>query len=59
MLSALPGGEVPVVLKGRVYAGVAPTGSLFIDMPQFVTSGSPERWVMFPHVCGADAYRSS
>ena len=26
-----------------VYAGVAPTGSLFIDMPQFLTSGSPER----------------
>lgn len=35
-------------LKGRVYAGVAPTGSLFIDMPQFVTSGSPERWAMCP-----------
>ena len=31
-----------------VYAGVAPTGSLFIDMPQFVTSGSPERRAMFP-----------
>ena len=43
-----PRGWAPGVLKGRVYAGVAPTGSLFIDMPQFVTSGSPERWAMFP-----------
>lgn len=30
-------------LRGR-----APTGSLFIDMPQFVTSGSLERWAMCP-----------
>ena len=41
-----PQGEVPVVLMGRMYAGVAPTDSLFIDMPQFLTSGSLERWAM-------------
>ena len=34
--------------KGARVRGVAPTGSLFIDMPQFVTSGSPERWAMCP-----------
>lgn|GEM_PF-6719675 len=38
-----PRGEVPVVLMGRVCKGFAPTSSLFIDMPQFVTSGTPER----------------
>lgn len=43
-----PRGWVPVVLMGRVYAGIAPTGSLFIDRPQFVTFGSLERWAMCP-----------
>ena len=43
-----PRGEVPVDLMGRACVGVAPTGSLFIDMPQFLTSGSLERWAMCP-----------
>lgn len=43
-----PRGWVPVVLMGRVYAGIAPTGSLFIDRPRFVTFGSLERRAMFP-----------
>lgn len=43
MLSARPGVGRSFFLKGRVYAGIAPIGSLFIDMSQFVTSGSPER----------------
>ena len=34
--------------NGARVRGVAPTDSLFIDMPQFVTSGSPERWAMCP-----------
>lgn len=33
---------------GCVYADVAPTGSLLIDMPQFVSFGSLERWAMRP-----------
>ena len=54
MLSALPGVEVPVDLMGRACVGVAPTGSLFIDMSSVCDVRKSRKVGHVSHVCGGD-----